>query len=182
MEKNEYNVEQHDLALECLLTALLQLMKDKDLDRITVTELSKRAGISRMTYYRYFDSISDILSEKLRSLFESFVQELEASGDISLNCATIAYFNFIKKEKFFFTTLFSSSYQESVRLFFLNANYSLFSKLDFSLGLPENVLSYYSAYRISSLGAVASEWIQRGMNESPEELASMVRLFDEVSH
>lgn len=43
---------------DCMVQALIQLLKTKSLSNITITELTERAGVSRMTYYRnYLNSV-----------------------------------------------------------------------------------------------------------------------------
>lgn len=72
--------ESNKLAKECIVTALIELMKSRDYNSITITDLSKKAGVSRMAYYRNYTSKEDIISkfadevgasihEKLASLF-----------------------------------------------------------------------------------------------------------------
>ena len=51
-KKNQANV----LAKECMVSALMQLLEDKPLSAISVTELTEKAGVSRMTYYRNYQS------------------------------------------------------------------------------------------------------------------------------
>ncbi|MCI8744300.1 MAG: TetR/AcrR family transcriptional regulator [Lachnospiraceae bacterium] len=46
---------------ECLFTALLILMQSKNFHEITVTELTKKAGVSRMAFYRNYETIEDII-------------------------------------------------------------------------------------------------------------------------
>ena len=58
--KNESN----RLAKECIVTALIELMKVRDYHSISITEITHKAGVSRMTYYRYFSSKEEILSLK----------------------------------------------------------------------------------------------------------------------
>lgn len=55
------NEESNKLTRECLTTALMQLMKEKSLDKITITELVKRSGVSRTAFYRNYSSKEDIL-------------------------------------------------------------------------------------------------------------------------
>ena len=43
---------------DCMVQALIQLLKTKSLSNITITELTERAGVSRMTYYRNYHSPS----------------------------------------------------------------------------------------------------------------------------
>ena len=72
--------ESNKLAKECIVTALIELMKTRDYASITITDLAKKAGVSRMAYYRNYTSKEDIISkfadelgasihEKLASLF-----------------------------------------------------------------------------------------------------------------
>ncbi len=57
------NEESNKITRESLMEALLQLMKEKDYEKITVTELVKRAGVSRMSFYRNYGKIGDILDD-----------------------------------------------------------------------------------------------------------------------
>ena len=51
-----------------LTTALLQLLETKDLSDITVAQVVRRAGVSRMAFYRNFDTLDDILIAYFRPL------------------------------------------------------------------------------------------------------------------
>ncbi|CUR62643.1 Transcriptional regulator, TetR family [Leuconostoc gelidum subsp. gasicomitatum] len=44
-----------------LTTALLQLLETHDLNTITVTQVVKRAGVSRMAFYRNFTTLDELL-------------------------------------------------------------------------------------------------------------------------
>lgn len=57
--KNESN----KLAKECIVTALIELMKIQDYNTITITDLTKKAGVSRMAYYRNYTSKEDIINK-----------------------------------------------------------------------------------------------------------------------
>ena len=56
------NMESNRLTRECIETALLILMEDKDLDDITITSIIQKAGVSRSAYYRNYRSKEDILT------------------------------------------------------------------------------------------------------------------------
>ena len=49
------------LARESIVSALTALMNEKQYAAITITEITQRAGVSRMTYYRNYSSKEDIL-------------------------------------------------------------------------------------------------------------------------
>ena len=50
-------------------TALLILMEQKTYEEITITDIAKRAGVSRMSYYRLYRSKDDILIQHFNEIF-----------------------------------------------------------------------------------------------------------------
>ncbi|HIR93275.1 MAG TPA: TetR/AcrR family transcriptional regulator [Candidatus Egerieimonas intestinavium] len=60
------------LARECIVKALLQLAQTKPLSSITISELTERAGVSRMTFYRNYRSKEDVFSSYLREILEDY--------------------------------------------------------------------------------------------------------------
>jgi AcrR family transcriptional regulator len=59
-------------ARECITTALIQLTLEKPLSEVSITELAKRAGVSRMTFYRNYSSKKEILTMRLSELVEEY--------------------------------------------------------------------------------------------------------------
>ena len=53
-------------------------MKEKNFDAISVSEITARAGVSRISYYRNFDSKEDILIGSLNDLMSRFSDEINA--------------------------------------------------------------------------------------------------------
>ena len=72
-KKNQSN----QLARECIVTALIQLTEQKPFSAITVSELTQRAGVSRMTYYRNYTSKEDVFQKYMDEIVEEYRQEAE---------------------------------------------------------------------------------------------------------
>lgn len=68
----------HELVEDCIYTALLQLMREKDYKEITITDITRKAGVSRMAYYRNYRDKDEILTKRLAKSFLDFVYQLEA--------------------------------------------------------------------------------------------------------
>ena len=64
---NKKRVSLLDTAGTYLAYALIDLMEKKPLEEISITELTKKAGVSRMSYYRSFNSKQHILEEHLQT-------------------------------------------------------------------------------------------------------------------
>lgn len=69
----------HSYAKELLHQALLSLLQRKPLDRITVSELCKKAGVNRTTFYNYYTTPADIL----REIVQQFAASLPLTEDSS---------------------------------------------------------------------------------------------------
>ena len=65
------NREANAITRESLFEALLILVKKKPFDKITVSELVKRAGVSRTAFYRNYNSITQIVEERLFGLLDT---------------------------------------------------------------------------------------------------------------
>jgi len=72
-------ITNNQFSKECIATALIELMKTKEYSSITITEIAKKSGMSRMTYYRNYTSKDDVLIQYLDSVGEK-IQELVASS------------------------------------------------------------------------------------------------------
>ena len=55
--------------------ALLLLLKKKEYKDISITEICKKAGVSRISFYRNFESKEDILLKKIQNVTDSFLKE-----------------------------------------------------------------------------------------------------------
>lgn len=53
--------------------ALLELLEEKPLEKITVTDIANRADVSRGTFYLHYESVSDVISE----LQDNYIQQMD---------------------------------------------------------------------------------------------------------
>ena len=67
-----------EITKESLRTALLQLLEDQSLHQIKITDLCKRAGVSRMAYYRHYHSIINLYQDIIHHLLEGFLVQSHA--------------------------------------------------------------------------------------------------------
>lgn len=72
----KHSEEIRKLVVDSLADALLQLMHKKPYSEITVTELCRRAGVSRMAFYGNFSSRDDILRLIAMRLHERLIAAL----------------------------------------------------------------------------------------------------------
>lgn len=155
--------------------ALLSLMQEKAFDSIKIIEISKRADLTRQTFYQNFDSKTAVLDYHLDQLFELFLKKLQNAGIRSGKELTYCYFNFW------------SQYDDFLKLIDKNGlSWILVSKypdyLDRLITMPwiqENSSSvdsskYAYAYLSGALANVLIFWIRDGKRLSIDQIASMI--------
>ncbi len=59
---NEIQDERYHVAGEAIYDAFFLLLKEKDLDKITVSDVIKRAGIVRSTFYNHYENIPALVT------------------------------------------------------------------------------------------------------------------------
>ncbi len=68
--------DQNRLARERIVAALTELMSEQDYASISITEITRRANVSRMTYYRNYSSKEDILRRFMSEVGERFHKKI----------------------------------------------------------------------------------------------------------
>ena len=61
--KRYSNEETNRITKECIQSALIVLMSEKPFDKIAITEIVKRSGVSRTAFYRNFSSKEEVLAQ-----------------------------------------------------------------------------------------------------------------------
>ncbi len=89
--------------------ALLELLEKKDIDFITITEITKKAGVNRGTFYLHYDNIYELLEETITNLNKEFLSTFSTSLKVDVNLKNkvffvteeflIPYLNFCKRNK-----------------------------------------------------------------------------------
>ena len=59
---NEIQDERYYVANEAILDAFLLVLKEKDMDKITVSDIIKKAGIVRSTFYNHYENIPALVT------------------------------------------------------------------------------------------------------------------------
>lgn len=66
----------------CIRNALMELLAEKPISKITITELCQRAQINRKTFYHHYTTISEIETELEREILDEFSHGF-SNGSIS---------------------------------------------------------------------------------------------------
>ncbi len=159
-----------------LTSAFLELMKQKEYADITVTDIVKYAGVSRMAYYRTFSSKEEILVEYLKSLTAQLQEKIESGSrfDKAYICRLI--FCMIAEHKTVFRSLVEANLTEVAVSSILETMYAVAEEF-YHYHSYDKETGYEICYHIGGLINTARVWIESGMTETTDEMSEMVSRF-----
>lgn len=161
--KNETN----RLVKECIATALIELMKNKDFNSITITDITRMAGVSRMAYYRNYSSKEDILNQYMDEIGNAIHERI--SKKITLSELQEYYQNLFEQlgaHRDLGITTHRAHLAELI-LQHINKNMALTFPPE-GCGTKERYRHFYLA---GAFYNVLMEWVKGGMRESSAEMA-----------
>jgi AcrR family transcriptional regulator len=168
--KNTQNV----LVKDWIFSALMLLMQKKPFQEITITEITNKAGVSRMAYYRNYKSKEDIIITYLDELFEEYSQELLAhkSNDPYKNARL--FFAYFRKHAIFLKNLINSNLTFLILERFDSYLYALFKGPFSSNAYSPAEEKYTIAYTAGGIYKILLTWAKDGFHESDEKMATII--------
>ncbi len=170
------NSSSNKLVKECIFTSLMKLMEIKNFSDITITEITKKAGVSRMAYYRNYTSKEDILTEYLDELFEKYLEEVEKITGINAYQFACRFFAYFREQKEFLRNINKAGLSVMILDRFDKYLQSIVEKV-LSIQTQEEISLYQIHFWAGGLYKVLVAWIENDFQESNEELAYIIRKF-----
>lgn len=160
-QKNTYVKEQ-------ITKALLLLLETKNIDDISISELTSAAEIGRVSFYRNYKNKEDILrqeADRLLAQWGSIFQAMPSNEEY--NSFFLSLFDFFQNNKSFFTTLYQSGLSHIIMD-------TIVATADILPQTP-NLDAYLKSFWAYSVYGWIIEWIKRGMQESSQELLQLFK-------
>lgn len=90
---------QAELSREWLTDALFDLMENNEYELITIKNLTEKAGVSRLTFYRHFESKDSILLAHMERVFNKYYSEILNNNTMDLKKALKLCFVYWKNDE-----------------------------------------------------------------------------------
>jgi len=158
---------------ESIFFALMQLMEKKKFNDITITEITNRAGVSRMSYYRNYVEKKEIILSYMDELFETYWENIHSKPQDDFQSACL-YFNYFREnKKLLFHILESGLTQfilEKHNLYLQTIFKDLYNQVTLESTKEKYVIDFLSGGLFKTL----ISWAEGGMQESNEYMAKIV--------
>lgn len=154
--------------------ALLELLREKPIDRITPTELCRKATINRNTFYSHYKSTNEVLDEIENDLLAK-VNIYINSSKTPVEAITILC-RMLKENQTLSSVLFSKNFSTKIlkEVFNITNKYNMTKMNSETNALTDNYKQMLSNYTIMGSTAVLEYWVKSGMKEDPAEIAEFI--------
>ena len=163
---------------KALTDAFLELLEEKELSEITVSELCRICGIHRSSFYLHFADIYAMM-ERIEEDLADYYGKLFGTGreDYDLPDRFIRFFSFIQSHKSFYKVYWFRSADLSVLdAALLEENREAMRRKAEELGIEdENILAYHQTFFKAGLAALIGRWLIRDCRETPDEILQILR-------
>jgi len=161
---------------QAFIGAFCELCKTTPIEKITVQELTKKAGYNRCTFYEYFNNVYDLLEsieDELISRIKANLFETLKSVDASEQfIATVV--NLFKGQEKYFDVLFSNSHISNFAERLKSVMFPAFMT-QFNISKKDAKSRYVLEFHLSGLIGIMTRWIINKRDISIQQLIDVVR-------
>ena len=160
-----------DFTKNCLATALIELLEDRELSDVSIQDIVDKAGFSRMAYYRNFNSLDEILDYYLFSYSEAFVEKTKIDfATMGAERFFILIFEHLGSEKT--RHIADIMYERGLVFTLYRAFLQIFNPKD-----KDSKRLFDHRFIAGGVFGIYLRWVKLGYKETPEELTQIVMRF-----
>lgn len=158
----------NDYLKECIADAIIVLIKEKPIEKISVDEVVKKAGVGRATYFRAFHSKKEAITFKFIKMWEQYCElnDLKVRDSFDLNNAQ-HFFEYNYSIRHILDIVYRANLQETIHESFYRILLTMEDKSD-------TRRLYREKFYAHGLYGLLDEWVKRGFRETPDEMAQML--------
>lgn len=180
MEKEFKLDERFSTAEDAIFDSFFLLLKEKDIDKITVADVVKKAGLVRSTFYNHYENIPDLVTAAEEKTIENIFRLMESfhPKDDKDICKSffLAICNYTKENRFLATlleTTRSDAFFEKMLLMFDRYMRQVTDDESYHIRDKKSA-SYFIASGIGSTVGVLHKWSSSGFDASADEVADIL--------
>lgn len=153
-----------------LTETLLEMMETQAFESITIKALTERAGISRLTYYRHFQSKEDVILAHISLVFERYFNEIRKHKTLTLKTALVLCFSYWRNDERLAKLLVKHQLTG-----LLYQSFSKYLEVVLSLAiLPYEISHFQKKFIEGGLVTVMIDWMSYSNDKSETEVADLI--------
>lgn len=159
-----------------ILETVLELLKRKELRKITVAEVCRITAINRSTFYEHFLDVYDVLEKTGHDYEIRMAEIIEKELGISKRQMFIDLLRFIEENQNFYDRYLALGNTIKISDEILSGNVldSKRKTLDSRFGENNGEPEYHLAFFRGGINAILKKWIENHCQESAEEILDLL--------
>lgn len=176
---------------QVIQNAVIELIKEKHIDKISTTEIAKKAFISRITFYNHYTNKYEVIDSLLKIVIETFkqIQKKNATFSVTIdmtskterieclfpNISKIIGHFYEQKETIEMLMNKNSGVKLMDELYATYFNHFIHElPTIFYVKFPKQNLDYYTSYMTKGVDAIVEKWFQEGFQQSIEFISEII--------
>ncbi|HKI53583.1 MAG TPA: TetR/AcrR family transcriptional regulator [Anaerolineales bacterium] len=181
--------------LQSLRTALLELIKEKDYDEISIEEITERANVGRTTFYLHYKDKEDLLMEEISAIMYERalalseipfsvwvpVSEEDLKKNMALQPLLLVFEHIQNNSELYYLLLKSTNSSKIIERIRKVSTDAIVKFVEAKMEtdpiplLSEVPIEFFAAFFSGALISIVGWWIKEDMHHSPEEVTNMFR-------
>lgn len=166
---NTPNNKRRKESIEKIEKVFLDLLQIKELDKISVSDICKKAGLNRTTFYANYTDIyalADSIRDKLEQNMMELYKEERTVGFNSNNYLKL--FQHIKENQIFYRTYFKLGYDNQYKII-------TYDRQQAEEHFQGKFIEYHMEFFKSGINQIIKMWLNNGCQESPEDMFEIIK-------
>ena len=166
---NTPNNKRRKESMERIENVFVELLQTKELDEIRVSDICKRAGLNRTTFYANYtdiyglaDAIRNKLENEVTDLYEDEITQRFNSNDY------LKLFRHIKDNQIFYQTYFKLGYDNEYKVIAYDVNLA-------REHFHNQFVEYHMEFFRAGITQIIKLWLKNGCRESPEDMVEILK-------
>lgn len=148
-------------------TAFMELLENKELREISVSQLCQLSGVNRSTFYANFQDVYD-LADKLRGKLREDLAQVFSDETSWADNGALRLFNHIRDHQMLYKTYFKLDCLEQQPVVMYD------NKLAEQY-LTDQYIHYHMEFFRHGFNAIIKLWLKGGCRETPEEMTAILQ-------
>ena len=159
---------------QLIYEGLMECIKKKPFDKITISDLQKASSVARTTFYRSFDNISDVLYWKCDECCREVLGEYRPDAYPDEIEFARHYFGYWMGHSDILELLIRINLQDIIYACHMNNAETLHERYGNLPGVPMTRGNYFMAVRTGFTISILTAWLEGGRKETTEEIIEIV--------
>ena len=168
--------------------AFIQLLATTSLEDITISQLTKKAGVNRSTFYLHYETISDLLEESLEYMNNKFLEtfkdrqsvlpEIESCSPDELIWIKpeylLPYLNYVKNNRQLYQAAMKNPAVFGADRTYKKMFEHIFDPVLERFGVPEEQRHYIMSFYVNGIAGIIEEWLKGGCEDDIEHITKVI--------